>query len=521
MIELHATGLSEDAVMNAIRVATLEEPSLFISRYFTDEHNDPLQIAEFQKEFIEAFCDPLIPRLLVMLPPAHGKTSIGRALCAYAISRNPNVRVMSIMSNATDAEQNLAALERKLGDSKSLLVREHGPFQSALDWKASQFTVYKRTLADDKEPTFAAYGTGSNVFGHRADIVVADDIVTLENSGPAVSDQGRQRIHDWFFQGVLPVAGPSGKVVVIGTPMDHRDLYHELMRPEHRFTVIRMPAIIDEDECTVLWPERFSYEWLAQQREADYSSFMKRYQMVALDETLAKFREPSLHLCREPGRRWGEISQDMKDGSFTQVLVAFDPSSSQPGTRVRRSKYCGVAVIAHNPQQKEPKDYYVLEVFHVRDLPEKLVGLLQSTYARYNAKAAVVEANGVNQWFHLVQQFRDWKASGARIIEFFTTGKKKLDPVMGVDTLVGPVEAAKIHFPYGDERARKEVDDFFSNELLPYPQGLLTDRLMALWMGVHSARQLGVRSLKTKLRVLPSWAGGFSRGMAPTYGKAS
>lgn len=518
-LELHAPGLSEDTAAEAIRMVTVAAPEFFVARYFRDQKNEALRLKEFQLEFIEAFKDPTCQRLLVMLPPAHGKTTLKRALAAHSLVENPNLRIMSIMANATDAEQDLAALERKLADPREMLVKEHGPFKSDLDWKAASFTVQKRVPTDDKEPSFAAYGVGSNVFGHRTDLALCDDIVTLANSGPGVSEGQRQSVHDWFVQGVLPCAGKEGKVVVIGTPMDHRDLYHELMKPEYHFKVIRMPAIIDDDLGTVLWEEQFPYSWLIQQREQDYTSFMKRYQMIALDETQARFREQSLALCRDNTRRWGEVTQDMKERGFTQVLVNFDWSSAQPGTKSRRSKYCGVCVLAHNPIQAEPKDYYVLEIFHLRDLPEKLVALIHALYDRYGAKAAVIEANGVNQALHQVKELRDWKAAGARIIEFWTTGEKKLDPVMGVDTLVGPVEATKLHFPYGDERSRKEVDDFFTNELLSYPQALLSDRLMALWFGVHTARQFGIRSLKSKLR--KTGMGGFFRGLVPpTYGKA-
>ena len=48
--------------------------------------------------------DPSITKLLVEWPADHSKTTSTRFLCAYIITRNPNIRIMNIMNNATDAE---------------------------------------------------------------------------------------------------------------------------------------------------------------------------------------------------------------------------------------------------------------------------------------------------------------------------------------------------------------------------------------------------------------------------------
>ncbi len=427
-------------------------------------------------------------------------------LINYLLTRDPNLRIMHIMNNATDAEQFLRSVQRSLTEPGSLLVQEHGPYKSD-NWKATEFNVAKRTI-NDKDPSFAAYGTGSNVFGHRSDLVIADDILTLENSGPQVTDAMRQKTEDWFFQGVMNVAAPYGKVVVIGTAMDHRDLYHKLAEPQHGFTVIKHRAILDDESQEVLWPERFTYEWLSDKRSADYTSFMKRYQNVALDDKDQRFKENALLLCRDMSRGWGQVSQEMKDSGHTHVLVAFDPSAAKVGSRQRGAKWAGVCVAAFNPSEPDPKTYHVLEIWHVRDLPEKLVELLGSLYKHYSARGIVVESNGLNVWFNTVKEMRDLKG-WAKVIEFATTGDKKIDPDTGIDTsLVAPVQAAKIRFPYGDKHARQQVDEFFTEEMIPYPQAYLSDRLMALWFFVHTARSMSSRRTGHFFHPVPPWARG-------------
>ena len=515
-MDLRTAGLSDDAAAEAIRTVTLDVPELFMSRYFTDDKGEALRMKQFQVDYMEAFLDPAITKLLVMMPAGHSKTTTTRFLCAYVIARNPNVRIMSIMNNATDAEMNLGALERALEDPDSLLTQEHGPFKSARNWKATQFSVAKRTI-DDKDPTFAAYGTGSNVFGHRADIVICDDIVTLENSGPGVSDMQRQKIHDWFFQGVMAVPPPGGKVVVIGTAADLRDLHHELQKPQHGFKVIKLQAIIDDDEKEVLWPERYPYQWLDDQRESDFTAFMKRYQNEALDESTLRFTAENLERCKDYTRKWGEITQAMRDDNRTTVIVSLDPASGQS----RRAKYCGICVLAFDPKKPEPRRYDVLEIWHDRMLFDDLVDEFIRLVNKYGARLGVIENNAAQQWLLQSRVLRAFRESGHRVEGFHTSGEKKVDPDTGLDSLAPITQARLITFPYGDERSRRAVDEFFVQEAIPSPQSKTTDRLMALWFAVHKARELGRSGWRVIPRKLPVWARARSVLARPDYGKTA
>lgn len=524
--QTQALGFGSDAALQAIRGAALSYTPLFITRYFKDSDNKPVVLADFhvdvlnqiEEEIDKEPSDPTRRNVLVLLPAAHGKTTnLSRFLPIKRICQNPNVRIMHIMNNSTDAEQNLAAIQQELTDEKLLLVQEWGPFKGKV-WKATEFHVAGRSIID-KDPTFAAYGTGTNVFGHRADIVICDDILTLDNAGPFASDRTRQATEDWFFQGVMKVTAPNGICIVIGTVMDYRDLYHKLMKMPEKWKVIRLKAILDDATKQVLWPARFSYDWLAAERATDMTAFLKRFQNIALETSLLTFPVEDMQLCRNFNRRWGEITEEMRKEGATQVINGFDPTAGQ----TRKSKWCGFFSLAFNPKQPEPRKYYALELQHFR-APQEVtedewaagkigqVNFLIDKHKTYRARETVIEANGAHQFLlqnNMLKAFRD---SGNNVTPHYTHDKNKPDPLIGLPSLSPIVRAHLIDFPYGDELSRKWVDYFFENEMGQHPMADTTDILMAMWFAILRAKQLGGSGRAVIRRPLPGWAGGAGLG---------
>jgi hypothetical protein len=496
-------GIEEDIALEAIRETTLAYCPVFISRYFKDEKGDQLTLKEFQLKIIDAVLDPAIKRLLVLLPAGHTKTTlVSRFISTYCMVRNRNIRIMHIMNNSTDAEQNLAAIQRDLLDTKGLLHAEHGPFRGDI-WRTSDFHIAGRTIVD-KEPTFAAYGTGSNVFGHRSDLIICDDILNLTNSGPQVTDAMRQSVRDWFFQGVMKVLSPEDKIVVVGTVMDFRDLYHELVNnPAHGFKVIHMKAILDEDAKEVLWPERYSYDWLWGEREADPVSFSKRYQNEAIEAAMLTFPRESIDKCRDMRRGWGQITPEMVDSGHTVVIDGFDPTSGQTG----RSKWCGFAAVAFNPTEPHPRELYVLELQHFRAPFDEQIDFLIEKHLSYKARATVIEFNGAHQYLGQSRRLQEFKESGHVVMGHYTDVKNKPDPTVGLPNMAEIIKATRLHFPYGDEESRRTLAYFFNEEFGKHPMSPTTDGIMALWFCVYVIDKLYGRYNRGVVRKpIPFWA---------------
>lgn len=497
-----ALGLRENALKQIIRNTTLASPAAFFARYHKDEKGEDVVLKDFHVKLLDVLTNPEIKRALVLLPAGHGKTTVTRGACEYLVAKDPNIRIMHIMNNSTDAEQNLSALEMTLTDERSPLVQEHGPFKGKV-WKSTEFHVAGRTIID-KDPTFAAYGTGSNVFGHRADLVICDDILNLDNSGPFVTDRTRQGVHDWFFQGVMKVAAPYGRVIVIGTVMDFRDLYHELMDPKHGFTVLKMQAILDEEKQEVLWPERFTYDWLRQERESDMTSFMKRFQNVALEDALLTFPMKDLTACLDYNRPMGVVTKEMIESGHTVIVNAFDPTSGQ----TKGSKWCGFASLAFNPKEADPKKIHVVELGHFRAPFEEQIDFIIDRHMKYGATASVIEANGAHQYLMQSQRLRAFRESGNRVVPHFTHERNKPDPFVGIPAVAEVIKAHRMTFPFADANARKWIGFAIEHEFGTHPMAETTDILMAVWFAWLWIKNSSPNRMNVVKRKLPLWARG-------------
>ncbi len=354
------------------------------------------------------------------------------------------------------------------------------------------------------------------MFGHRSDLIVADDLLNLDNAGPYVTERTRAGVHEGFFQGLLKVAGNEGKVGVIGTVMDKRDLYHELMDKKHGFKVIHMRALIDDARQVVLWPKRNPYSYLAAQRDSDYISFMKRYQNEALDPATATFDSERLPMCLDRTRGWGEITDEMKQGGFTRVMITLDPFGGSHG---KKASWSGICVGAYNPQQEPPRTLYVLKIYrtqnNMEEIPENIavghlgaLDMVMKEHTDYDAMMTVIEANAQNQLVLASPRLRKF-IEGRRTVVPHTTGSNKNDPDVGVNSVATSTAAGLIRFPYGDERSRSEVDDFFSQEVVPHPMGRFTDRLMSIWFFHLKANESSESRYKVVLRkAVPLWLRG-------------
>jgi hypothetical protein len=509
-------GLAQKAAREAIKQTALKNPTFFAARYWRDERGRPINPKPFHLLLLETVLDISDPTpVMIKVPFEHGKTTnVSQIAPILAMIRDPNIRIMHIMNNDTDAGMNAAAIRTRLMAVDSDLVKDFGPFKGDR-WGADGFNVAGRTIVDIW-PTFSSFGTGSNIFGHRADLVICDDILNLDNSGPNVTQETRDAVKQWFLDAVMKI---GGKVVVVGTPMDHRDLYTELEKPQYGFKVIKLRGIINDETKEVLWPEKHPWEELDRHRQMDLRSFMRRVQMEAIEETALSFPLDSLMLCRNFKRSWGEISKEMQDSHENVVINSFDPTSGQ----TKDSKWCGFWSMAFNPKAQDPKRWHVLEVDHFRAPfevtdEEKAKGefgqveFLIDRHERYGAYVTVIEANGAHQFLLQSQKLRKFRDSGHLVVPHFTDKKNKPDPITGVAGLSPIVKALLIDFPFADEISRRKVTDFIEGEAAKYPQVDITDRIMAWWFGWFYATKNMIGFRKAVRRDLPGWTRGAGLG---------
>jgi hypothetical protein len=88
-------------------------------------------------------------------------------------------------------------------------------------------------------------GVGGAVRGGHPDLIVLDDILDDKNSQ---TDYQRKKLQKWFSETVTPMATPSTRILVVGTPQHMLDLLMGFLRNNPQYLWVRYPAEIPDEE---------------------------------------------------------------------------------------------------------------------------------------------------------------------------------------------------------------------------------------------------------------------------------
>lgn len=270
-------------------------------------------------------------RVLILLPPEHGKTTVVMEYLAYRIAMDETFRASMICSTQNQARKRIGAISRMLTDRHEYadLIDTYGPFRSETradlkPWTADYFT-HLRAPAAQTDFTLQCLGWTGTTYGDRMDIIVYDDIATLKNQTPALIEaqwektwgENRSRIRK------------GGLFLVIGTHMREGDIYTVMQEKGFFSDVVVLPAIVrepgtkgDQDPGEALWEDGTSLAELLKLREDDARLFELMYQQNPLPSVGAIFPHDAIESCYDDKRKIGDIPE----GSI--VVAGIDPSVS-------------------------------------------------------------------------------------------------------------------------------------------------------------------------------------------------
>lgn len=191
-----------------------------------------------------------IDRLLLMLPPRHGKSELAsRRFPAYALGRNPKRQIISV-SATSDLATDFGREVRNImsgADYRALFpaVEMAADSQAKGKWHTSDGGIYY------------AVGVGGAVLGKGADLLLIDDpFASMED---ALSDATRESVWNWYVGSAYNRLQPGGAIVVIAHRMHEEDLQGRLLDQQvaggDRWEVVELPAI--DDDGGALWPAAY------------------------------------------------------------------------------------------------------------------------------------------------------------------------------------------------------------------------------------------------------------------------
>ncbi len=259
------------------------------------DYTNPTYSRQWFHTLIAEKCQMLIEgtlgtdRLMLFVPPQHGKSEIvSRKFPAWALGRNPLLKIVGSSYSADLAEQFSRSIQRTIDSS------EYG------EVFPNTFLNNQRVINDKKRGWvrkvdmfetvgfggfYKAVGVGGSLTGTPADIGIIDDPV--KDAQEAYSPTIRERIWNWYTDVFLTRLHNNSKQLLIMTRWHEDDLAGRLLEKEpSKWTVIRIPAIKEDDRLAedpremgeALWEEMHSLDGLLEAEERSPRTFAALYQ---------------------------------------------------------------------------------------------------------------------------------------------------------------------------------------------------------------------------------------------------
>ena len=226
------------------------------------------EICEKLEQFERDIIDKKSPRLMLFMPPRHGKSELASTqFPAWFLGRNPNKEVISC-SYASSLAMNFSRKVRELLRDP----RYHAVFPDCELQKDSQSTENWHTT---KHGGYMCAGVNGPITGRGAHALIIDDPV--KNRQDAESPTEREKAWNWFSSTASTRLAPGAGILLILTRWHADDLAGKLLahmkKGGDEWDVVVYPAVAVHDEKyrsigDALHPERYDEVALARMKRA-------------------------------------------------------------------------------------------------------------------------------------------------------------------------------------------------------------------------------------------------------------
>lgn len=280
---------------------------------------------------------------MILVPRGTFKSTfftVGRSL--QKIVANRNSRIMLANATVDNANRFLSEIKDQLTKNQNLIELYGNFYNPRLRWNESQIDVDGRSLGI-KEATITTAGVGGNLVSTHFDTIIADDLVSLENSSTRFQ---ADKVIDWWKR-AFSLLDPDGEMLIIGTRWSHYELYSYIIERMQNEVDIYIRGAYKPDG-TLYFPELLSADKLKELKsiEGSYifssfylndpvdedSSLIKRSQIKYYEEG----QQPSnlvLFAMSDPA-----VSQEIKSDYSCILLVGVDSMGNWWVRQTIRSK---------------------------------------------------------------------------------------------------------------------------------------------------------------------------------------
>lgn len=186
------------------------------------------------------------------------KTTIAAIYAVFRIIHEPHKRIMIVSQTAKRAEE-IAGWVIKIFRGLDFLEFMLPDMYAGDKASIKGFEIHYTLRGSDKSPSVACYSIEAGMQGARADIILADDVESLQNSRTAA---GRALLEDLTKE--FESINQYGDIIYLGTPQSVNSIYNNLPARGYQIRI---------------WPGRYP----TVEQEASYGDFLAP--MILMDMT--------------------------------------------------------------------------------------------------------------------------------------------------------------------------------------------------------------------------------------------
>ena len=200
-----------------------------------------------------------IDRLMLLLPPRHGKSELAsKRYPAWLLGRNPGRQFISVSATAELASDFGRDVRNIIGSPE---------YRQLFDTRLAEDSQAKGKWHTSAGGIYYAVGIGGSVLGRGGDVILIDD--PYSSMEDALSEVTRKNVWEWYTGTAYNRLMPKGAIVVINHRMHEDDLSGQLLAQQAAggdiWEVVELPAISEKNEA--LWPEAYPIDALHRIRQ--------------------------------------------------------------------------------------------------------------------------------------------------------------------------------------------------------------------------------------------------------------
>ena len=247
-------------------------------------------------DFLDDLLTGEIKRLLVFMPPRHGKSElVSRRLPAFALGRNPRESIIAC-SYADDLAARMNRDVQRIMDGERYAelfpdVRLPGPGVRPLRDRSRKIRTTDLFELIDHDGSYRSAGIGGGITGMGASLGIIDDPV--KNQAEALSPTIRQRHWEWYATTYRTRLQSNARELITMTRWHEDDLAGRTLAmlkagvlDANEWVILSLPAINEHGPTEydpravgeALWPLEYPLSFLEEQRKLGAQAFASLYQ---------------------------------------------------------------------------------------------------------------------------------------------------------------------------------------------------------------------------------------------------